>query len=140
MFLNREALLKREKLQIKKVEFEDGDFTYVRQMTGMEKDTFEEGLLEEVKDASGEVVDFKRSYSNFRAQLAVATLCDEQGNLLMKPGDAPLLGIRMTASKLMRIAGEATKLNSISKSDQEKIVKNSVGGQSDVSHSDSARK
>jgi hypothetical protein len=135
--LGKEELLKRDELTIKKVEFSNGDFVYVREMTGRERDTFERSLLKEVKGKNGEV-DYQRNLEDFRAKLAASTLCDENGNLLLKFNEHPKLSQSMSASRLEKIVNVAQKINSISEEDKEGLVKNSEGGQKGNSTSDSA--
>lgn len=135
--LNREALLSKEKLEIVKVEFDNGDFVFVRQMTGHERDAFEASLLRKVKDAKG-TISYEQATEDFRAKLAVLTLCDEEGNPLLQPNDYPVLSKNMSAKRLETIINKAQELNKISEEDKEGLVKNSVVGQADNSNSDSA--
>ena len=57
--MNRDKLLSKEKLQIEKVELSKTDYIYVRQMTGRERDRFEQSLVKEVKDSQGNI-DYER--------------------------------------------------------------------------------
>jgi hypothetical protein len=130
-------LLEKETLKIEKVDLGGGDFVHVRQMTGRERDRFERSLLLEVEDRKGNVT-YKRALEDFRAKLAVNTLCDEKGDNLMEPTDADVLSQHMSAARLERIVDKAQELNKISEEDKEAMVKNSEGGQTDVSNSGSA--
>lgn len=123
--LNRDALLAKEKLEIVKVDFEDGDFVYVRQMTGHERDTFENSLIKRNKDKKGVVVSFEQSTEDFRAKLAVQVLCDADGVNLLRPDDWSTLSRNMSAKKLESIVNVAQKINAISEEDKENLVKNS---------------
>ena len=76
--LSRKRLLEKEELTIVKVEFENGDFVFVRQMTGHERDTFEQSLLKKNRDAKGVITGYEQATEDFRAKLAVVTLCDEK--------------------------------------------------------------
>lgn len=136
--LNREALLVKEALEIKKVEFADGNYVYVRQMTGRERDTFEQSLLKKVRDKKGTVVSYEQSTEDFRAKLAVSTVCDEEGNLLLAFGDYALLSVNMSARKLETIVNVAQALNNISEEDKEALVKKLSADQDGNSNSDSA--
>ena len=69
MLLNREALLKKEELKIEKVTFDNGDFVFVREMYGREKNQFEQSLVREIRDEDGNVKDYERSLEDFRAKL-----------------------------------------------------------------------
>lgn len=140
MLLNREALLKKDKVKIEKVTFDDGDFVYVREMSGRSKECWEQSLLEEVKDDDGNVIDYKRSLTDLRAKLAVNTLCDANGILLLKPEDYNLLSQNKKAERLEKIADVAAGLNSIRPIDQKALVKNSGGALGADSNSGSAKK
>lgn len=126
--LDRKSLLKKEKLEIVKVELGKEEYVYVRQMTGRERDTFEQSLIKEVKNDQGEV-SYDRSLQDFRAKLAVCTLCDEAGAPLLEPEDYTQLSMSMSAARLEKIVNEAQKINKISEEDKESLTKNSGGGQ-----------
>ena len=85
--MDRKMLLEKEKLEIVKVDFEDGNFVYVRQMTGHERDTFEQSLLKKNRDSKGTIISYEQATEDFRAKLAVVTVCDEAGNTLLQPND-----------------------------------------------------
>lgn len=132
--LDKKALLTKEVLDKVKVDLGKGDFVYVRQMTGRERDKFEQTLIKENKNAEG---GFEKALDDFRAKLAVCTICDADGNLLLTPADAPTLSQCMSAARLEKIVSQAQELNKISEEDREKIVKNSSGDQVASSPSDS---
>lgn len=140
MLLNREALLKKEELKIEKVVFDNGDFVYVREMTGRERDRFEQSLVKQIKDERGNIQDYERSLEDFRAKLAVNTLCDEKGILIMKPDDFGMLSQNMSAARLEGIINAAQRLNRISEEDRKVLVKNSEGAQGADSASGSVKK
>lgn len=133
--LNREALLKRDELKIEKIELGDGTHVFVRQMTGRERDLFERSLMREFKDKKGRV-DYEKNLDDFRAKLAVVTICDDNGEMVLKPQDYPLLSQNMSAMKLEKIINVAQKLNSITEEDKEELLKNSGGDQPADSISD----
>ena len=135
--LDRMKLLEKEPLKIEKVDLGNGDFVFVRQMTGRERDRFERSLLIEVEDRKGNVT-YKRALEDFRAKLAVNTLCDEQGENLMNPDDYDVLSQHMSAARLERIVDKAQEINRISEEDKEAMVKNSGGGQTGEDNSESA--
>lgn len=137
--LNREQLLKKEKLEIVEVDLGKGDVVFVRQMTGRERDNFEQSMLRKVKKPGSNVVEYEPSIKDFRAKLAVNTLCDEEGECLMKPEDYDLLSRNMSAFRLEKIINIAQKLNKISEEDKEEMVKNSEDGQAVSSSSDSVK-
>jgi hypothetical protein len=134
--LNRKLLLQKEKLEIVKVELGKDEYVFVRQMTGRERDTFEQSLIKENKDKDGTVIGYDRSLQDFRAKLAVVTLCDEKGSSLLEPGDYETLSMSMSAARLEKIVNKAQELNKISEEDKENLVKNLGGDQ--VANSSSA--
>jgi hypothetical protein len=131
--LDKKKLLERDELLTEKVEFENGDYVYVRQMTGHERDVFERSLY--VMDEKGKPT---TKLDDFRAKLAVVTICDEEGKLLLDPKDFLLLSNAMSAAKLEKVVNAAQKLNAISEADKEALVKNSDAGQPGNSSSASA--
>jgi len=137
--LDKVALLKKQKLKIEKVTLGDGDFVYVREMTGIEKDAFEMALISPIRNSDGTITGYNRSLDNFRAKLAAATLCDEAGNLLLGMDDATTLGKSMGAKRLDKIIAKASEVNRISQEDRELLVKNSESGQGEDSPSSSAK-
>lgn len=140
VIMTREQLLKKEKLTIEKVSLGKGEFIYVREMTGRERDRFENSVLaKEVKDSKGNIVSYERSLDDFRAKLAVNTICDENGNLILDPDDYETLSGNMLGSKLNKIASVAQKLSKIRSEDREDLIKNSEGGQVAASISNSAK-
>jgi len=135
--LDRKKLLEKEKIEIEKVELADGDFVFVCQMTGRGRDQFERSLFE-VVDQQGGGVEVKHKRADFRAKLAVNTICDEKGILLLRASDWDSLSQNITAKSLEKIINVAQKLNAITEEDKEELVKNSEGVQDDASSSDSA--
>lgn len=121
--LDRESLLKREELKIVKVEFDDGGFVYVRQMYGRERDRFEKSILVQQADGKGGTK-YETDLEDFRAKLAVQTVCDAKGNNLLRPEDAAELSKNMSAYKLEKIVEVAQSLNKISEEDRDEMLKN----------------
>lgn len=134
--LNREDLLKKQELKVAKVELEDGNFVFVRQMTGRERDDFEQSLLVKTYDRKGRMDGVEQNLSDFRAKLAVRTICDESGALLLDKKDAEILSQNMAISTLEKIVEAAQELNAITEKDKAKLVKNSENGQVVASSSD----
>ena len=85
-------------------------------MTGREKDHFETSLLDKKLE--------KISTEDFRAKLAVCSVCDKEGILILNPKDFAELSQNMGAKRLDIIITKAQKLNKISEKDKEEIVKN----------------
>jgi hypothetical protein len=134
--LDRGKLLAKEDLKTKRVELDDGDFTFVRQMTGRERDRFDQSLMNEKKDRKGNTT-YERNLNDFRAKLAVCTLCDGEGQNLLEWGDYKTLSMNMSAARLEKIVSEAQELNRITDEDKENLVKNSEEVQEEDSGFDS---
>lgn len=135
--LDRKQLLSKEALEIVKVDLGNGKIVYVKQMTGTERDKFEKSLLKEKKDDKGVIIGYDQATDNFRAKLAVSTVCDKEGNLLLQVEDAERLGQSMSAYTLEKIVNTSQKLNAISLQDKEELVKNSITAQESNSSLDS---
>lgn len=134
--LGREALLTKEKLEIVKVQLNPKQHVFVRQMTGAERDQFEQTMLVKTTDKKGNAT-YESSTENYRAKLAVITVCNEEGALLFKSGDHLTLGKAMSALTLEKIIKVAQEINGITGKDEEAIVKNSKPVQEGSSSSDS---
>jgi len=138
-FLNRQDLLKKVELKIEKVEFPDNTHVFVREMTGRERDRYERWVMaNEREDEQGNLT-FERSLEDLRAKLAVNTVCDEHGDLLLTEEDITILSTRMPAWKMQLIVNAAHKVNKISREEQEALVKNLKGDQPEDSSSDSVK-
>jgi hypothetical protein len=136
--LDRNALLTKDKLEVVKVDLGEDNYVFVRQMTGRERDQFEQSLLKKNRDSKGTVISYEQSTEDFRAKLAVQTVCDEAGNLLLTIKDVGVLSMSMSAKKLETIITKAQEINKISEEDKEDLVKNSVAVLDGSSNSDSA--
>jgi hypothetical protein len=139
MALTREQLLKKQELKIEKVKLSTGD-VYVRQMNGREKNRFELtlGHWEDYKEDGKDKNRYVRSLEDFRAKLAVHTVCDKNGVLLLTKEDIDTLSENMSGADLERIADAAQGLNAITELDRERMVKNSGGAPAAASSSTSA--
>lgn len=136
-FLGREGLLKKGNLAIEKVELSTGH-VFVREMTGKEKDAWETSMVKKVLTGDKKhPVEYETTLENFRAKLAVVTICDENGNLLFSTKDVELLNGVIKATDLEKIVNKAQELNGVTEEDKEVILKNSSAGQEDNSSSGS---
>lgn len=135
--LNREALLKRQELATKQVFLEGEDYVYVRAMTGYERDLFEQSILKEKVDEKGEFVGYDRVSENFRSKLAVLTICDEKGDLILNPDDYQQFSKSISIINLEKIIAEASELNKITPKDKEELLKKSKADQDGNSNSGS---
>jgi hypothetical protein len=137
VFLTKEMLLQRDDLKIEKVELSKG-FVYVREMTGHEKDIWEQSMLKQKPSGDrNRIMTYETTLEDFRAKLAVVTVCDEKGDLVFEPGDVKNLSKMMSASNLEKIVETAQRLNAITTADKEEILKNSEADLNDSSNSDS---
>jgi len=137
--LDKKALLEKEKLQVEKVDLGNDNYVYVRQMTAHDRDVWERSILREKRNSKGQLETYETVLEDFRAKLAVITICDEEGNLILDQKDYPTLSRNISAARLEKIINAAQKLNAISEQDKEDLLKNSVVGQADNSSSDSAK-
>ena len=80
--LTKEQLLTKDKLELKQVDLGDDFCVYVRQMTGKDRDAFEQSVIKEKRNNKGQVEGYDTVLEGFRTKLIVFTACDEQGNLL----------------------------------------------------------
>jgi len=122
--LTREQLLKKDELKREQVilDKETNEFVYVRQMTAREKNTWEMSQVK--KTGVGGKTTYDVSLEDYRAKLAVVTVCNAKGELIFEPGDYKDLSMNMSAAKLEKIVDVAQALNTITKEDQEEMVKN----------------
>ena len=139
VFLTRESILEtRDVLDIKKVELSRGH-VFVREMTAYEKNVWEQSLLKKTTGGnSGVNGGYETTLDNFRAKLAVNTICDDKGKLLFNMKDVYKLSSMLSASNLEKIVDEAQTLNAITEEDKDEILKNSEAEGADNSNSDSA--
>ena len=121
--LLRKDLLKKQELQIEKVDLGNDDFVFVREMTAKEKDNHEQSMMKKVKQPNGQM-GYETTLENFRSKLAVKTVCDEKGKLLFEPQDADKLGEAVTASRMAKIIEVAQRLNKIDPKEKEDLEKN----------------
>ena len=135
--LDKAALLQKQELEIVEVDLGNDQIVFVRQMTGHERDAYEQSLIRRFKDDKGKP-DFDMRLEDFRARLVAHTVCDAEGKLLLTPADYRQLSNNMSAARLEKIVNVAQKINAISEEDKEELVKNLDASQDDSSNSDSA--
>ena len=137
--LDRKGLLKKEPFKIEKVELSADSYVFVRQMSGRERDHFEQSLLKAKKGKNGATESYEQSLEDFRAKLAVCTVCDEEGTIILQKDDYEMLSLNMSATTLEKIITTAQKINSITEQDKDALVKNSEAGVADNSTSGSVK-
>lgn len=119
------ALLTRDEiLDAKDLKTEDiavpewGGTVRIKTLTGTERDTFEQSLVEMKKDGS-----VKSNRENVRARLVALCIVNEAGEALFNNADIRLLG-RKSASALDRVASAAQELNAFSDDDVAELAEN----------------
>ena len=135
--LNKEALLTKQELEIVEVDLGDDLCVFVRQMTGHERDVYEQSLIHRFKDKDGKP-DYEMRMEDFRARLVVHTVCDVDGKLILEPRDYKQLSNSISAHRLEKIVNEAQRINAISEEDKEALIKNLDADQVGNSSLDSA--
>jgi len=135
--LGKKDLLKKQELQIERVDLDNDEYVFVREMTGRERDKWEQSMVKEKKDNTGKVIGYDRNLLDFRAKLAAISVCDELGNSILDYDDFIELSKNMSAKRLEKIITAAQKLNNITETDKETLLKNSEADQNDNSISDS---
>jgi hypothetical protein len=114
--LTRDAILNAEDLPIESVEIPEwGGSVFVRTMTGRERDAFEVAI----SGGKGK----KTNMRDFRARLAVMTVCDGNGERLFDQGDTEALS-QKSGSALDRVFDVARRLNRIGEDEQRDLIEN----------------
>lgn len=112
MLLTRDLILGSNDSPLERVEVPCwGGFVYVKTMSARQRDKLESHWT------GSKVNDF----DNLRAKLAVATVCDEEGNLLFSAEDAVALGNK-SAKALDLLLPVIQRLNGITNSDMETLL------------------
>ena len=91
-----------------------GGSVNVRTMTGTERDSFEQGVIQ----------DGKTNLANIRARFCSIVIVDDDGKQLFTDADISALGAK-SGRALGRIFDVAQKLNGLTKDDFEELEKNS---------------
>lgn len=111
----RAAILSLDDLEREPLEIPEwGQTVYVRVMTAGEREALEVAVFESRT---------RREALVYRAHLAVASVCDDKGELLFTPADVPALA-KKSGKALMRIAAAAEKLNALTEATVEDKAKN----------------
>lgn len=120
--LSRSAILAADDLPREEVSIPQwGGTVFVRTMTGAERDALE-------------AIHLKSPGRNFRARVAVATVCDEKGQLLFTEADLVPLGTK-SAAALDLILDVAMRLSGFNKKDVDRLEGNSGASPSESSPS-----
>lgn len=124
-FISREKFLKKQEFKIEQVVIDEatGDFVFIKQMSGFDRDRLEQSMTTHTKGEKGEDVT-KITTENFKAKMICATVCDENGVLLLKPDDYKIINTNFTADAIETLSSKASQLNKIRQQDQEEAAKN----------------
>ena len=138
-FLGRDLLLTVDNtIKVEEVKLSRG-IVYVREMTAFEKDVFEQSIRRLVPNGNpNKSPTFELATENFRAKLAVMTLCDAEGNLILGKNDAVQLSKSLKASDMEKIVEAAQRMNTITEADKQDLLKNSEAVLEEGSNSSSA--
>jgi len=117
MALTKEAILAADDLTTKEVDVPEwGGSVRIRELTGRERDAFEEGSLDK------KTRDVKMT--NMRARLVAMSAIDDSGDRLFTAAEADELG-KKSATALNRCFEVSCSLSGITDQDVEKLEKNS---------------
>lgn len=116
--LNREQILECSDLRQETVRVPEwGGEVIVRSLTGLERDQFEQSMIE----MRGKRASLK--LENTRARLVSLCVIDEQGKRVFSEGDVLALG-QKNASALQRVFEVAQKLSGLTESDLQELSEN----------------
>lgn len=117
-FLNREELLKQEPCKIEKVDIGDGDFVFVKEMNGFERDAYEQLLFND-RYTDGKF-DNSKPITNFKQKMLACSICEEDGKLMLQPNDYIKLAQSRNYKAINKMFEVSSKLNNV-----EEVTKNS---------------
>jgi hypothetical protein len=121
--LNREAILGKTTLRRELVQVPEwGGAVYVREITGAERDRYEQSLITESHDRKGRTTRSMR-LADARARLVALAACDAEGKALFTESDVPQLG-KLSAAALDRVFTVASRLAGLSDQDVEELAGN----------------
>ena len=128
-YLSRDAILQREDIVTEDVEVPEwGGTVRVRGMSGVERDKFEAGLIQQPV-ANGRrrkpQEQQQTNMDNVRAKLCAWCCVDEQGGRLFAESDVQALGGK-SAAALARIFDVATRLSGITDEDVDEMAQDMV--------------
>jgi len=122
--LTKEQILQANDLKIETVDVPEwGGSVGVRTMTGTERDSFEQSIVEKKG---------KTNLSNIRARLCALTVVDDSGKRIFNDNEVAELG-KKSAAALDRVFTVAQKMNGFGEKDIEELGKNLSKGQSEDS-------
>lgn len=114
--LSREAILDAQDVTIEQVEVPEwGGFVFVRSLSAKDRDTLESSMVQQKGKTRTVTLD------DFSAKLFVATVCDQEGNLLFSESDVPSLS-RKSAAAVRRVLEVAQRLSGMNAEDVNKMT------------------
>ena len=128
-YLSRDAILQREDIKTEDVDVPEwGGTVRVRGMSGVERDKFEAGLIEQ-PEANGKrrrkQAATQTNMANVRAKMCAWCIVDEHGARLFSDADVAELGAK-SASALDRIYTVASDLSGYTDEDVEEIAEKMI--------------
>lgn len=127
--LTREQILQAQDLPTEDVDVKEwGGTVRVRALTGMERDSFEQSIVEQKGKGT------RMNIRNIRAKLVALTVVDEEGNRVFSDTDVQALG-KKSAAALDRVFEVAQRLSGLKPEDVDELAKNSESDQSEDSTS-----
>jgi hypothetical protein len=130
--LTADEILNADDLPIERVEVKEwGGDVFVRTMTGLERDKWEESVMRfKPRRVNGKnIQEAEFVMANAKAKMLAKVLSDDNGNSLFSTDDVDRLG-KKSAAALDRCFQVAQRLNHLTDDDMEELVKNSNGGTS----------
>ncbi len=110
--LDRKAILEANDITSEKLSIPEwGGDVYIRVMTGQSRDAWEEALSNS-----------DSLFDNVRSRMAVASVCDEEGNLLFTSDDVVALG-KKSGVALDKVFETARRINKLSAEDIDALEK-----------------
>ena len=127
--LTKDQILKANDLVTQEVDVPEwGGVVTVKGMTGTERDSFEQAIIETKGNST------KANLANIRARLCALTMVDDKGERLFADSEMRMLGNK-SAKALDKVFAVAQKLNGMSPDDVEELAKNSVAAPTEDSAS-----
>lgn len=118
MSLTKDQILQSDDLPREEVQVPEwGGSVFVRTMTGIERDSFEQSIVDTNGKSKG------TNLKNIRAKLCAYTVVDDNGERLFTNEEAGQLGTK-SSKALDRIFPVSQKLNGMSNEDVEELAKN----------------
>jgi hypothetical protein len=131
MALSRDQILEASDLKTEEVQVPEwGGSVRVRNLTGADRDAFEDSLVTTLPDGTR-----KPNLANMRTKLVVLTVVDDAGNRIFETSDVERLAAK-SAAAIKRVYEAAERINGIGAQQEAEAVKNSEAAPSGASTSD----